>query len=245
MSVSKEKHKHRHKKTSGKSFIILPVVYFIITYLILYLIFSPMLTTLSQATGMFFSDSEKKFSSEYNNIFVPVSESKENEDNEENSDKDESETVDISDIVYPKYGEMFGELIIDDCSVEAPLFLGDNSVALRNGVGIYYGSCIPGYGKTILVAGHNSTFFNGLKNAEKGQKIVIKTSYGNYEYKIKDIAVKRANDSSAYDLSADEENLILYTCYPFDELGLTSRRYFVYADYVSGPVINKNAQEVD
>ncbi|MEE1056185.1 MAG: class D sortase [Acutalibacteraceae bacterium] len=188
---------------------------------------------------MFFSDSEKKFSSEYNNIFVPVSE------NEENSDKDKSETVNISDIVYPKYGEMFGELIIDDCAVDAPLFLGDNSVALRNGVGIYYGSCIPGYGKTILVAGHNSTFFNGLKNVEKGQSIVIKTSYGNYEYEITDLAVKQANDSSAYDLSADEENLILYTCYPFDELGLTSRRYFVYADYVSGPVIDKNAQEGD
>lgn len=239
MSVSKEKHKHRHKKTSGKSFIILPVVFFIITYLILYLILSPSLTTVSQAMGMFFSDSEKKFSSEYNNIFVPVSE------NEENSYKDKSETVNISDVVYPKYGEMFGELIIDDCAVDAPLFLGDNSVALRNGVGVYYGSCIPGYGKTILVAGHNSTFFNGLKNAEKGQRIVIKTSYGNYEYEITDLAVKQANDSSAYDLSADEENLILYTCYPFDELGLTSRRYFVYADYVSGPVIDKNAQEGD
>lgn len=242
MSVSRGKHKHRHKKTSGKSFIILPVVFFIITYLIFYLILSPALTTFSQAMGMFFSDSEKKFSSEYNNIFVPVSE---NEENEENSDKDKSETVNISDIVYPKYGEMFGELIIDDCAVDAPLFLGDNSVALRNGVGIYYGSCIPGYGKTILVAGHNSTFFNGLKNAEKDQSIVIKTSYGNYEYEITDIAVKQANDSSAYDLSADEENLILYTCYPFDELGLTSRRYFVYADYVSGPVIDKNAQEGD
>lgn len=242
MPVNSIKHKHRHKKSSGKSFLILPVVFFIVTYLAIYLMLSPFLDTLSQAMGMFFSDSEKKFSSEYNNIFVPVSE---NEEDEENSYKDESETVNISDVVYPKYGEMFGELIIDDCAVDAPLFLGDNSVALRNGVGIYYGSNIPGYGKTILVAGHNSTFFNGLKNAEEGQKIVIKTSYGNYEYKIKDIAVKQANDSSAYDLSADKENLILYTCYPFDELGLTSRRYFVYADYVSGPVIDKNAQEVD
>ena len=30
--------------------------------------------------------------------------------------------------------------------------------------------------------------------------------------------VKKATDASAYDLSADYENLILYTCYPFDEL---------------------------
>ena len=35
------------------------------------------------------------------------------------------------------------------------------------------------------------------------------------------------------------ENLILYTCYPFDALGFTPNRYFVYAKYVSGPVLDK------
>ena len=41
--------------------------------------------------------------------------------------------------------------------------------------------------------------------------------------------------------SADKESLIMYTCYPFDELGLTSDRFFVYAKFVSGPVIDKNS----
>nr|WP_298644384.1 hypothetical protein [uncultured Ruminococcus sp.] len=35
------------------------------------------------------------------------------------------------------------------------------------------------------------------------------------------------------------ENLIMYTCYPFDELGLTSKRFFVYAKLVSGTQIDK------
>ena len=39
------------------------------------------------------------------------------------------------------------------------------------------------------------------------------------------------------EISADEENLVIYTCYPLSTLGLTSKRYFVYAEYVSGPVI--------
>ena len=112
---------------------------------------------------------------------------------------------------------------------------------MRYGVGIYNGSFIPGYGKTILVAGHNNTYFNGLKYAKKGQIIKIRTNYGNYRYEITDTQIKDKNDRSAYDLSADHENLILYTCYPFDELGLTPNRFFVYAKPVSGPVIDKKS----
>ena len=45
---------------------------------------------------------------------------------------------------------------------------------------------MPGYGGTILVAGHNNTYFNGLKNAQVGQRVEIRTSYGNYVYEITD-----------------------------------------------------------
>ena len=127
-----------------------------------------------------FSDSARDYSTEYNNIFVPVSEN----ENETDSNK----KLSISEIQYPKTGEQFGELIIEDCSIDNNLFFGDGNVALRNGVGIYNGSFIPGYGKTILVAGHNNTYFNGLKNAEAGQKVTIKTSYGNYTYEITETA---------------------------------------------------------
>lgn len=33
----------------------------------------------------------------------------------------------------------------------------------------------------------------------------------------------------------------MYTCYPFDALGLTTQRYFVYAKLVSGTPIDKEA----
>ena len=162
---------------------------------------------------------------------------------ENENETDSNKKLPISEIQYPKTGEQFGELIIEDCSIDNNLFFGDGNVALRNGVGIYNGSFIPGYGKTILVAGHNNTYFNGLKNAKAGQTVTIKTSYGNYTYEITDTAVKKATDTSAYDLNANEENLIMYTCYPFDELGLTDQRFFVYAKYVSGPQIDKTSKE--
>ncbi len=239
MSDYKKKTRHRHSKFDGKSFIILPIIFFAGTYLVFYLALAPSFGTLASAVGMFFSDNEKDYSTEYENIFVPVSE------NSSLPTKTEGDAtyIDLKDVEYPNYGNQFGELIISDCGIDNKLFFGDGDVALRNGVGIYAGSFIPGYGGTILVAGHNNTYFNGLKYAEKGQKVIIRTSYGNYEYRITDTAVKEYTDSSAYDLSADYENLIMYTCYPFDELGLTEYRYFVYAEFVSGNRIDKSVQE--
>ncbi len=232
--MSERKHRHRHRVFNGKSFIILPIIFFIGIYLVLYIALNPMISTVSAIGGLMFSDIETDYSTTYKNIFVPV-----------NNEKEQEDYISLDQIEYPMYGNLFGELIIEDCDIDAKMFFGDGDVALRNGVGIYTGSFIPGYGKTILVAGHNNTDFNGLKNSKEGQIVKLRTSYGNYEYKITKKAIKRYDDKTAYDLTADYENLIMYTCYPFDELGLTEYRYFVYADYVSGPKIEKSSQEVD
>lgn len=238
--MSDKKRRHRHKKSDGKSFIILPIIFLFGTYLVLYLALAPSFSTLFSAAGMFFSDSEKDYSTEYKNIFVPVSE---NSTLPTVTKEDNKSYVKNDAVEYPNYSNQFGELVIEECGIDNKLFFGDGEVALRYGVGVYNGSFIPGYGGTILVAGHNNTYFNGLKYAEKGQTVVIRTSYGNYEYRITDTAVKKATDSTAYDLNADYENLIMYTCYPFDELGLTDYRFFVYAEYVSGPQIDKTSGE--
>lgn len=236
------KHNHLgHHPFNGKNFIILPIIFCAVIYLLLFIAFAPSASTLSSLGSLFFSDNKKDFSEEYNNIFVPVEESSESETSvSENGGENKENIVKISEITFPKFGEQFGELIIEDCQINNKLFFGDNDIALNNGVGIYNGSSIPGYGKTILIAGHNNTYFNGLKYAKKGQQVKIRTSYGNYIYEITDIQVKKATDKTAYDLNVGYENLIMYTCYPFDELGFTSDRYFVYAKPVSGPEIDKN-----
>jgi sortase A len=169
------------------------------------------------------SDQQVDYSSAYDNIFVPT-------DND-------GDTVNADDVDFPGIDKQFGELSIKGRSVKAKLFFGDGTIPLRNGVGIYAGSFIPGYGKTILVAGHNNTYFNGLKNVKKKDVVTIKTSYGNYKYEVTGTKVVSADDDSAYDLTSDEENLVMYTCYPFDELGLTEKRFFVYAKKISGPTI--------
>ena len=150
------------------------------------------------------------------------------------------ETVKASSITFPAFGDRFGNVIIDSASVNAPLFFGDSNTELKNGVGQYNGSSFPGCGGTILIGGHNNSYFNGLKNVDVGDEITLQTNYGTYTYKVTKTVVLPASDKTAYDLAATKENLVLYTCYPFDMLGLTPNRYFVYADYVSGPRVLLN-----
>lgn len=173
--------------------------------------------------NMFFSDNQVDYSKSFENIFVPTTNT--------------SDTIDASEVEFPNIDKQFGELKIKGRDVDAKLFFGDGKIPLRNGAGVYAGSFIPGYGKTILVAGHNNTYFNGLKNVKKGDIVKINTSYGNYEYKVTDTKIHNAKSKKSYDLNANKENLILYTCYPFDTIGLTEKRFFVYADKISGPKI--------
>lgn len=213
-------------KYSRKNFIILPIAFFILSYLLLVVALSPVMSPFIGIADMFFADQKVDFDKEYNNIFVPI------------DDKKVKETVNASDIAYPRYGEMFGKITVSGTTVQdVNLFFGDGNVSLRNGVGVFNGSFIPGYGKTILIAGHNNTYFNGLKTVKEGDIITVKTSYGNFTYSVTGTEVRPSTDPTALNLNADHENLVMYTCYPFDELGLTNQRFFVYAEPVSGPKI--------
>lgn len=238
-----KKHHHHHsshRSLNGKNFIILPIVFSVLIMGISAAIVIPAGNTFYNMASLFFSDNDHDFSDNYSNIYVPTAEGLE-ETSTDAPKQPEKKTVPISSITYPYYGDMFGELIIEECGIKANLFFGDGDYMLNNGVGIYTGSFIPGYGKPILVAGHNVTYFNGLKYAKKGQTILIRTSYGNYRYEITDVQVRNKDDKKAYDLAAKEETLTLYTCYPFDEIGLTPQRCFVYAKPVSGPAIDKTS----
>lgn len=75
------------------------------------------------AVGMFFSDNEKDSSTEYDNIFVPVSENSTVPTvTKKDSNGQEKTYVKNDSVQYPNYGNLFGELIINDCNVDANLF---------------------------------------------------------------------------------------------------------------------------
>ena len=252
---------NRMKASFGKKLLILAavsVVFAILGYLLIFACGSSLLSPVISAWKLFRSSSatetEISEGSEESVDFYEREKSRMQELSKEESSKDpdvisliesdepsvseDEDTVKSSEVVFPYYGDKFAELSVDGTSIQgASLYFGDGKAQLKKGVGMYAGSSYPGMGSTCLISGHNNRDFHALKDAEVGAMIRVSTLYGEYVYRITSCEIRQATDDSAYDLSATVENIILYTCYPFNELGLTSKRYFVYGEYVSGPRI--------
>ncbi|MDR1066048.1 MAG: class D sortase [Clostridiales bacterium] len=207
-----------------------PVAYFIAGLLIFLAVVIPAVKPLAGVLSIVTLEASPDFDSQAADIF-------DSKDVSELSGGNDLISVSPSDI--PTEGERYGQIISDEASIDAPLYYGDGDVELAKGVGTYSGFYIPGSGRTILLAGHNNTFFHNLDALESGNIIKINTSYGKYEYTVTDSLITKDTDRSAYNLSdKTKEVLILYTCYPFNMIGLTPDRYFVYAEYSSGPKLD-------
>ena len=229
-------------KTSGRlaANFGLSLTYSLIEIVLLCLCVMPFLDTVKTVFGVP-SGYSSADSTVINNIYVPKSDEQVIIDNSGKEQVVEviPETVPLSDVVMPKYGECYARMIIDSVGITQDVYMGDSLALLKLGVGQYFGSSIPGYGKKIIMAGHNTApYLYNLKDIKKGDIIKIGTSYGNYKYEIYDMKVSPATDATAYNFDVDEETLILYTCYPFT-LGYKSDRLFIYAHKISGPDIVK------
>lgn len=140
----------------------------------------------------------------------------------------------------PAVNSQFGKISCEAIGLQAPLYYGDTEEVLEKGVGIYVGSSIPAEGKAILIGGHDTTFMEPLQNINVGDVIGIATTYGEFSYEVTHMEIADVMEGSAYDLSGDEERLILYTCYPFGKVSEErSKRYFVYAKKVAGPTMQE------
>lgn len=141
-------------------------------------------------------------------------------------------------------GQSYGWISSEDFALDAYLYYGDDKKTLDQGVGQYTDSGLPGYGKTILLCGHDTTFFKGLADAGIGDTIHIRTQYGDYSYRVTETCVTTADDAQAARLDAPGEQLVLYTCYPFGETDHErEQRYFVYCEKISGPAVQSGQAE--
>ena len=141
-------------------------------------------------------------------------------------------------------GQSYGWISSEDFALDAYIYYGDDEKTLDQGVGHYTDSGLPGYGETILLCGHDTTFFKGLADAKIGDTVNISTQYGNYSYRITETKVTTADDAQAARLEEEGEQLVLYTCYPFGETERErEQRYFVYCEKISGPQVQAGQAE--
>ena len=134
-------------------------------------------------------------------------------------------------------GDLYAYVKCQDIGLDCPVYMGSDNSILKLGAGQVTATYQPGFGSLIMIGAHNNTFFNCLKNIQTGTVITMETSYGTYTYQVNSTEVVDVTDKDAYDFFTDHEQLLLYTCYPFDMLASTDYRFMVHADLVSGPTI--------
>ena len=131
---------------------------------------------------------------------------------------------------YPEYGTQYATIEIPKIDVNLPVYFGDTLEILKKGVGHSSGSYFPGEGGSIIYMGHNSqNVFRRFSELSKGDEITIKAAYGEFKYKIYDMKLVDETDLEALPIQKDEEILMCYTCYPFNNIGYATQRYVVYA----------------
>lgn len=135
---------------------------------------------------------------------------------------------------YPEYGTQYATIKIPKIDVELPVYYGDTLDILKKGVGHSSGSYFPGEGGSIIYMGHNSKkMFRRFSELQKGNEIEVTTSYGNFKYKIYDMQLIKETEVDKLPIQEDKEILMIYTCYPFNNIGYATQRYVVYAELES------------
>lgn len=138
----------------------------------------------------------------------------------------------------PNIGDQYGQLVCQRLNINSPVYFGDNSDVLLQGIGTYPVSWIPGCGHTTLLSGHNNMHLATLGDAQVGDEFTLTTDYGTYEYRVSDIKIVAETDIEACHLDSDTEQVVIYTCYPFYRIsGRRTERFFVYLEKISGPEI--------
>ena len=132
---------------------------------------------------------------------------------------------------YPEYGTSYATINIPKININLPVYYGDTMEILKKGVGHSSGSYFPGEGGSIVYMGHNSKkVFRNFSKIEKGDLINIKTDYGDFSYKVYDTKIVEETDINALPIQDNKEILMIYTCYPFNNIGYSTQRYVVYEE---------------
>ncbi len=132
---------------------------------------------------------------------------------------------------YPEYGTSYATIEIPKINIKLPVYYGDTMEILKNGVGHSSGSYFPGEGGSIVYMGHNSKkVFRNFSKLEKGDLINIKANYAEFSYKVYDTKIVKETDLDALPIQQEKEILMMYTCYPFNNIGYATQRYVVYAE---------------
>ena len=112
--------------------------------------------------------------------------------------------------------------------LDVPVLGSTDNITLNRGVGRIAGTAAPGQKGNIGIAGHRDSFFQNLKEVNRGDEIELETTMTSEIYVVDNILVTGEDDLSVL-RPRGSQSLTLVTCYPFHYVGPAPRRFVVQA----------------
>ena len=131
--------------------------------------------------------------------------------------------------LYPKIGDVIGTISLPSLNEKLPIIEGTDDAELKRGVGHYVGSVLPGVRDNSVLAGHRDSVFSNLGKLALGDPIVVRTTAGQFTYKVTKFRIVMADDRTVI-VPTPGAILTLSTCYPFRYVGNAPKRYIVTAE---------------
>ena len=134
---------------------------------------------------------------------------------------------------YPTFGTKYATLKIPTIGLEQPVYYGTNNTILNSGIAHDEKSYFPGEGGSIIYAGHNfSTILANLPKMNEGDAIIVESNYGTFEYVMVGSKIIKETDVEQVPIQKEKEMLMIYTCWPINNIGHATERFVVYANLV-------------
>ncbi len=136
----------------------------------------------------------------------------------------------IEEAGFPNAGDYYAHLDCERIGLDSPVYWYDTPDILNAGAGQSIASKPPGFGRLVLLSAHDTTFFRCLEYVQVGDVIKLNTNYFDYEYTVTNVEILNEDVLSkrlAGQMLAEEEQLVLYTCWPFTLISTRKTDRFV------------------
>lgn len=132
---------------------------------------------------------------------------------------------------YPLEGDEIGTIAMPTLDQVFPIIQGTGDAELKQGVGHFTQSVLPGEADNCVLSGHRETVFRKIGKLKIGDQLVVQTVAGTFTYEVTGTRIVLADDRTVI-VPTENAVLTLTTCYPFDTPGYFPERYIVSAALV-------------
>jgi sortase A len=133
--------------------------------------------------------------------------------------------------IAPEDRNLVGIIEVPRVGISTPVISGDDDRALDVAVGHLPDTPLPWEHGNSAIAAHRDTLFRPLEHVRAGDVVRMRTTHGDFEYRVKSTRIVEPDDVSVLSASGADA-LTMITCYPFRFVGHAPQRFIVRAERV-------------